>query len=127
MAYRFEAETSQGILPRYQMGVIDVYMDADTAPAGVVVVAKNGAGAADQPAVYDLVYPVSIRILVACTGRGYVSRMEWPLPRADLCGAGPCHAGVQRRARLCFLAPVFADAPAAVAVALCRALVVADL
>lgn len=123
----FNGVGSDGILPRYQMGVIDVYMDADTAPAGVVVVTKNGAGAAGQPAVFALVYPVSIRILVACTGRGYVSRMEWLLPRADLCRAGPCHAGVQRRARLCFLAPVFADAPPAVAAALCRALVVADL
>lgn len=102
-------------------------MDADTATAGVVVVAKSGAGTADQPAVYDLVYPVPIRILVACTGRGYVSRMERFLPRADLCRAGPSHAGVQHRARLCLRAAVYADAPAAVAAALCRALVVADL
>lgn len=109
------------------MGVIDVYKDADTATVEVVVAAKIGAGAADQPAVYDLVYPVPIRILVACTGRGYVSRMEWLLPRADLCRAGPGHAGVQRRACLCLLAAVFADALPAVAAALCRALVVADL
>lgn len=102
-------------------------MDADTAPPRAMVVTKNGAGAADQPAVYDLVYPVPICILVACTGRGYVSRMEWLLPRADLCRAGPGHAGVQRRACLCLLAAVFADALPAVAAALCRALVVADL
>ena len=109
------------------MGVIDVYMDADTAPDGVVVVAKSGVGAADQPAIYGFVYPVPIRFLVACTGRGYFPPMERPLFGADLCRAGPGHAGVQCRTRLCFTAPVFADAPPAVAAALCRALVVADL
>lgn len=102
-------------------------MDADTAPAGALVFAKDGAGAADQPVVHHFVYPVSIRILVACTDRGYVPRMERPLFRAYLCRAGPDHAGVQRRARLCFLAPVFADTTAAVAAALCRTLVVANL
>ena len=40
-------------------------MDADNAPGGAMVFAKNDSGAADQSAVYDLVYPVSIRILVA--------------------------------------------------------------
>lgn len=38
-------------------------MDADTAQVGAVVFAKNSAGAADQPAVYDLVHPVSVRLL----------------------------------------------------------------
>lgn len=109
------------------MGVIDVYMDADTAPDGVVVVAKSGVGAADQPAIYGFVYPVPIRFLVACTDRRYLPPMERPLFGGDLCRAGPGHAGVQCRTRLCFLAPVFADAPPAVAAALCRALVVADL
>ena len=127
MVRHFDDAANHGILPRHQMGVIDVYKDADTATVEVVVVAKIGAGAADQPAVFALVYSVPIRILVACTGRGYVSRMEWLLPRADLCRAGSCHAGVQLRARLCLLAAVFADAPPAVAAALCRALVVADL
>ena len=109
------------------MGAIDVYMGADTAPAGVVVVTKNGAGAADQPAVYDLVYPVSIRVVVARTDRGYVPRMEWPLFRPYHCRAGPDHAGVQRRARWCFFTPVCADTTSAVAAALCRTLVVANL
>jgi len=84
MAYRFDAETSQGILPRHQMGAIDVYMDADTAPDGALVVAENGAGAADQPAVSDFVYPVSIRILVACIGRGDACPMERSLPQSYL-------------------------------------------
>lgn len=92
-----------------------------------MVFAKNSAGAADQPAVYDLVYPVSIRILVASPDRGYVPRMEWPLFRAYLCRAGPDHAGVQRRTRWCFLAPVFADTTPDVAAALCRAMFVANL
>lgn len=42
-------------------------MDADTAPGEELVFAKGCAGAADQFVVYDLVYPVPIRILVACT------------------------------------------------------------
>lgn len=102
-------------------------MDADTAPDGALAVAKNGAGAADQPAVYDLVYPVPIRILVAHPGRGYFPPMGRLLPESYLGRAGLGHAGIQRRARLRLLSPVFADAPPAVAAALCRALVVADL
>lgn len=102
-------------------------MDADTAPCGAMVFAKSGAGTADQPAVYDLVYPVSIRIMVACTGRGYARPMEWLIPQSYLGRADPGHAGVQRRTCLCFLAAVYADAPPAVAAALCRNLVVADL
>ncbi|MNR43315.1 hypothetical protein D3C85_1619270 [compost metagenome] len=102
-------------------------MDADTAPGGALVFAKNSVGTADQPAVSDLVYPVSIRILVANADRQCIPCVGRLLSRKYLCGAGPGHVGVQRRARLRFLALVFADAPAAVAAALCRALVVADL
>ncbi len=127
MAYRFEAETSQGILPRYQMGVIDVYMDAGTAPAGVAVVAKNGVGAADQPAVYDLVYPVPVRFLVANADRQCVPCMGRLLSRKYLCRAGSAHAEAGCPSGCTLLAPVFADTPPAVAAALCRALVVADL
>lgn len=87
----FEEADRGGILPRHQVGVIDVYMDADTAPAGVVVVAKNGAGAADQPAVYDLVYPVPIRFLVANADRQCIPCVGRFLSRKYLCGAGPGH------------------------------------
>lgn len=102
-------------------------MDDDTEPAGALVFAKNGAGTAGQPAVYDLVYPVPVRFLVANADRHCIPSVGRLLSRKYLCGAGPGHVGVQRRARLRFLALVFADAPAAVAAALCRALVVADL
>ena len=102
-------------------------MYADTAPDGALVFAKNGAGAAGRPAVYDLVYPVPVRFLVANADRQCIPCVGRLLSRKYLCGAGPGHAGIQLRARLCLLAPVFADAAPAVAAALCRALAVANL
>lgn len=123
----FKGYPSHGILPRHQMGVIDVYMDTDTAPVGVVVVAKNGAGAAGQPAVYDLVYPVPVRFLVANAVRQCIPCVGRLLSRKYLCRAGSAHAEAGCPSGHTLLASVFADAPAAVAAALCRALVVADL
>lgn len=67
-------------------------MDVDTATAGVVVFAKNGAGAADQPAVYDLVYPVPVRFLVANAVRQCIPCVGRLLSRKYLCRAGSAHA-----------------------------------
>lgn len=38
------------------MGFIGVQMDVKDTPAEAVDLAENGAGAADQPAVYDLLF-----------------------------------------------------------------------
>lgn len=102
-------------------------MDTDTAPAGVVVVAKSGAGAADQPAVFAFVYPVPVRFLVANADRQCIPCVGRLLSRRYLCRAGSAHAEAGYPSGHTLLAPVFADAAPAVAAALCRTLVVADL
>lgn len=102
-------------------------MDADTAPDGALVFAKNGAGAADQPAVFAFVHPVPVRFLVANVDRQCIPCVGRLLSRRYLCRAGSAHVEAGYLSGHTLLASVFADAPAAVAAALCRALVVADL